>query len=312
MMDSPRAVRFIAEVDTSDGSHESIRFWAICDTPGGVPDEVTLRVAHIHDPASERSVGPTVDAIVAALESWCIEHGAKLLEDPSAQLEPRLTGAEPPDRHLDSEVQATVVDAYRRSRSDLQSLANRFALGTADNAKTALERSGISPHADDVEIPATDTQKRKYETFEQSPLRSNAVELIQSIVSVNDLQLDRIGEDWGIIVAPTPGIVARVNVGMRTVVELDREGLVYLYMLGSRSDLVDVSDSVAEGPGFKPLPDSYCLVAKVGDDVTVLLGNPGVLAQHRALVAHGYRRLLNSKWHNPLTRDLVDPSSDEI
>lgn len=159
----------------------------------------------------------------------------------------------------------------------------------------------------------TDVQKTKFEKFTKHPLRDKAVEFLNYVIVVADLDIKNIGITWGITLCADSKSVLRVNTSNRYLVDVFvtktyPEGRALMCLIGEPQVIGPQSMRVHDG--FKNIENSIIVTCNLGKDSSKLISEREVQTALRAHANTLVRNLPNSNWHNPLSLTLIDEDND--
>jgi len=165
---------------------------------------------------------------------------------------------------------------------------------------------------------ATDIQQNKFDKFQESQLRYEAIEFVKAAIAAAGLVDSERGVTWGVTVCPDNETIIRLNVG--NVAQLS----VQTRRAASRESsedrfrvIVAVCKEAIGWPGIPgSLSDQEGFIRWV-DDSVVLIGDfdrwakrlfkkkrlASAFAQH---AREANKRMPDSNWHNPLVNRLLD------
>ncbi len=160
----------------------------------------------------------------------------------------------------------------------------------------------------------TDVQKTKFEKFTKHPLRDKAVEFLNYVIVVADLDIENIGITWGITLCADSKSILRVNTSNRYLVDVFvtkayPEGRALMCLIGEPQVIGPQSMRVHDG--FKNIENSIIVTCDLGKDLSKLIAEREVQTALRAHANTFVRKLPNPNWHNPLSMTLISEDNDD-
>ncbi len=310
MRPNPAGIRFV--VPAVDGGRREL--WLVCKAQLGdaVPLALEVDLADAVVAASSQ-----LDSIVTSVLAAAQARGLELLEDPRLQLDDA--------DHLrqgDPVVQRAIAAAHAAGHGTYRQLATQFGLDGAEAARDAIRDGLLILEAEpstgpsgaertarfgralvgDPAVRPSSIQQRKFAEFQQLPNRDAIIDLICGYVELVGLDLSDLGTTWGTTVCSAPEALARVNVGIRVTLNVERNKPAAVYGLGPPPDLGRI-DHLSLGPGFRAIDGSFRLDFPLDDLGALAL--PGLREPARAFVDSQMRSGINTNIHNPLMTPVI-------
>lgn len=166
------------------------------------------------------------------------------------------------------------------------------------------ERSELENRFDQMSDP-TVVQTQKFNEFLLHPQASQIRALLKSAIGAAGLlEVDR-GIYWGVTVCPDKDAIARLNVSNRVLLNVLRDQSVEVFLLDEKMRFTRSLRNQTLYEGFTSLKGSAMLVFASYEVATEAFKNRAIQRYFRNHSRADWRRLPNSKWHNPLTNSLL-------
>jgi hypothetical protein len=299
--------------------------WLVCRATGDDPVPVQLAIDS-NDLRADAAARGQVEQVVAGLQHLAEAHGLEVLEDPRLQLE-----AHGHQRSADPVVQRAVAAAHADGRGTYRQLADQFGLADGEEVRHAVRAGKVLLAGEPPDRPTRGSsdggsppprpdgpsaaQRRKFSKFQTEPVGDAALDAFRRYAELVGLDLQALGDTWGVTVCVDAGTVLRVNVGPRVTLDVLSKGPVTrVFAIGDPPDTGGAM-GVRVGRGFEQVPGSYSLVFPLSEPST--LGLPGLQSGMRAFVELQARRIVPT-FHNPLMTPVVrellrgDPRSGSV
>lgn len=159
----------------------------------------------------------------------------------------------------------------------------------------------------------TDVQKTKFEKFTKHPLKDKAVEFLNYVVIVADLDIKNVGITWGVTLCADSKSILRVNTSNRYLADVFvtkayPEGRALMCLIGEPQVIGPQSMRVHDG--FKNIENSKIVTCDLGKDSSRLISESDVQSALKAHANTFVRKLPNPNWHNPLSVTLINEDND--
>jgi len=154
-------------------------------------------------------------------------------------------------------------------------------------------------------IEVGDAQRAKFEKFLSDPRSPEVTKLLKIAVAAADLKIEDLGIYWGVTVCPEKDIFARINVSNRILFDIHMDCLVVVLVLTHEFGKGRLPKWLQLSSGFPKIDGSRTAIFK---NLSAAKKAFGMKAFNQAFIAHSktqWRKLPNSKWHNPLTNSFL-------
>jgi hypothetical protein len=154
-------------------------------------------------------------------------------------------------------------------------------------------------------IEVGDAQRVKFEKFLSDPRSPQVTKLLKVAVAAAELNKEDLGIYWGVTVCPDKDAFARINVSNRILFSIDMDCQVIVLVLEHELGMGRLPKKMRWSSGFPTVEDSQAVVFENLSEAEKAFG---MKAFNKAFIAHSktqWRKLPNSKWHNPLTNSFL-------
>ena len=151
----------------------------------------------------------------------------------------------------------------------------------------------------------TAVQNQKFNEFLRNPHASQIRALLKTAIDAAGLLESDRGIYWGVTVCPDKIAVARLNVSNRVLLNVQRDQSVEVFLLDETLRFNRLPRKLELYEGFPSLTGSAMLVFANYEDATTALTNRAIQRYLRNHSLAEWRKLPNSKWHNPLANSLL-------
>ncbi len=148
-------------------------------------------------------------------------------------------------------------------------------------------------------------QSEKFNEFLRNPHASQIRALLKTAIGAAGLLESDRGIYWGVTVCPDKIAVARLNVSNRVLLDVQRNQSVEVFLLDVTMRFNRLPRSLKLYEGFPSLKGSAMLVVTDYEKATATLNNRAIQKYFQNHSLADWRRLPNSKWHNPLANSLL-------
>ena len=160
----------------------------------------------------------------------------------------------------------------------------------------------------------TDIQKKKFEKFSKHPLKDKAVEFLNYVIAVADLDIEDLCITWGVTLCADSKSVLRVNVSNRYLADIFvsksyPDGRALMCLIGEPQVIGPQSMRIHDG--FENIENSVIITCDLGTDSSRLISEQTVQSALKAHANTSVRKLPNANWHNPLSVSLMSQDKDD-
>ncbi len=164
---------------------------------------------------------------------------------------------------------------------------------------------------------ATDIQQKKFDEFQESQLRHEAIEFVKAAIAAAGLAESERGVTWGVTVCPDKETIIRLNVGNIAQLSVRQGRVAKKDSLGSRERItvavrkqalgwLGIPGSLSDQAGFVDWVDDSIILRGYFDQWASRFFKKKRLAvafADHARAAH--KRMPDVNWHNPLVDALI-------
>jgi len=160
-------------------------------------------------------------------------------------------------------------------------------------------------------LQPTDVQREKYNKFLSHELKDPSVAFLNEIIQASGLLTSEIGKTWGVTLFPDAKTILRINIGnwefARVNWDNDRkQAIVMFFVIGEPRMGLLTPVSVYVVPGFETIDNDFGVCMNLGSDMTRMLGKKSIKSGlQKSVATRSKKGMPNSKWHNPLSEQLI-------